>query len=234
MGSIYKIENIVNGKCYFGQTVGNPHKRRRDHFCALKMGKHRNKHLQFSWNKHGEGSFTFTVISDSVENNQLDEIEKKLISIFKTNTENFGYNKTSGGNVKKTASETAKENHRKAQIKYWTSNPSAVEKRRAHMLEFYANGGEHHMLGKKHTEEVRKHMSNLYKGKKKPPELVEKCRLGHIGRKNTPETIEKMRVAQKMVAMSPNYVNPRKGAKNSPEHIKKMVETKRRKREEKA
>lgn len=58
---IYEILNRVNGKRYVGSAVDVVH-RWREHRWALKRGNHGNRHLQASWNRHGEEAFAFAVI----------------------------------------------------------------------------------------------------------------------------------------------------------------------------
>jgi group I intron endonuclease len=58
---IYKIENIINGKCYIGSTV-DIKRRWRQHLNNLRCGEHTNRHLQSSWNQYGEGGFAFSVL----------------------------------------------------------------------------------------------------------------------------------------------------------------------------
>jgi group I intron endonuclease len=147
MGTIYKIENTVNGKCYFGQTINKPEKRKNDHFTRLKKGNHGNKHLQYSWNKHGETAFTFAIISDSEADSQLDGLEKQLIEIFQTMNPKFGYNKESGGNSNKKIS------------------PESIEKNRQSRLRYFANGGEAPNKGVPHSKESIEKMKQNRKGK---------------------------------------------------------------------
>ena len=58
---IYKIENAVNGRCYYGSS-SNIVKRWTQHRCDLKRNEHHNIFLQRSWNKHGAGNFRFEVV----------------------------------------------------------------------------------------------------------------------------------------------------------------------------
>lgn len=58
---IYQIRNTVNGKTYVGSTK-NLNKRRRQHWCELRNGSHRNSHLQHAWDKHREDAFIFETL----------------------------------------------------------------------------------------------------------------------------------------------------------------------------
>lgn len=66
---IYKITNIINDKFYIGSANNLSH-RKSTHLYDLRNNKHRNIHLQRSYNKHGENSFIFSV----VERCEVDEL----------------------------------------------------------------------------------------------------------------------------------------------------------------
>lgn len=87
---IYKITNIVNGKFYIGSSV-NIRKRWISHKCDLNKQRHHNRHLQFSFNKHGFDCFKFEVLEQcsrellkDTEQKYLDRIDNdKCYNIFK-------------------------------------------------------------------------------------------------------------------------------------------------------
>lgn len=95
MIGIYKIENNTNGKIYIGQSV-NIQRRWCCHKSELNCNTHPNKHLQSSWNKYGEKSFTFSIITEC-EISELDKLEMCYIKKYKTYDEHYGYNLTIGG-----------------------------------------------------------------------------------------------------------------------------------------
>lgn len=68
---IYKIRNLVNGKCYVGSTKSFT-KREREHFRLLKNGKHWNVKLQRAFNKYGLESFAFEIC-------ELAEYDKSIV-----------------------------------------------------------------------------------------------------------------------------------------------------------
>ena len=87
---IYKIENLVNGKIYIGQSV---HIRQRwsEHKKELRHNRHKNKYLQRAWNKYGEENFKHEILElCSVE--ELDSREQYYINLYRTLDENNGYN----------------------------------------------------------------------------------------------------------------------------------------------
>ena len=60
-GGVYQITNIINGKKYVG-SAKTFKTRAAGHASSLKNGKHQNKHLQASFDKHGADAFLFEVI----------------------------------------------------------------------------------------------------------------------------------------------------------------------------
>lgn len=59
---VYKILNLQNGKFYIGSTVMSILKRIEHHKWNLCNNKHKNSHLQSSWNKYGENNFQVEII----------------------------------------------------------------------------------------------------------------------------------------------------------------------------
>lgn len=55
---IYEIRNLVNGKRYVGSALNFAH-RWGKHLSQLRRGCHHSKHLQSSWDKHGQDAFEF-------------------------------------------------------------------------------------------------------------------------------------------------------------------------------
>lgn len=58
---IYMITNTVNGKVYIGSCRSFKN-RWNDHARILRSGRHHTKHLQASFNRHGEDAFIFTIV----------------------------------------------------------------------------------------------------------------------------------------------------------------------------
>jgi group I intron endonuclease len=87
---IYKIINLINNKCYVGQTV-NFRKRLNKHYRYLSNNTHESKHLQNAFNKYGLNSFCVEII-EIVNINNI--VEREIYWIKKLNSadENNGYN----------------------------------------------------------------------------------------------------------------------------------------------
>ena len=66
IAGIYCIKNKVNGKKYIGRSI-DIKKRWDSHKYHLRNNRHDNKHLQSSWNKHGEDNFEFILLEKPEE-----------------------------------------------------------------------------------------------------------------------------------------------------------------------
>ena len=80
MIGIYKIENLVNGKVYIGQSK-HIKQRFEEHSSRLLKNKHENLYLQRAWNKYGEENFKFEVIEEC-EEEKLTEREQYWIDYY--------------------------------------------------------------------------------------------------------------------------------------------------------
>lgn len=100
---IYKIENLINGKVYIGQSV-DIYDRLRSHKNRLCNGTHINKHLQNSWNKYGECNFDFSII-ERCGLKKLTEREQYWIDFYGGLNTNMIYNKRDARSIGKLSEE---------------------------------------------------------------------------------------------------------------------------------
>ncbi len=70
MKAIYKIENQITKDCYIGSSINFAY-RKWIHLKRLREGKHHSAILQNSWNKHGEESFSFSILEIVDDENTL-------------------------------------------------------------------------------------------------------------------------------------------------------------------
>ena len=99
MIGIYKISNMVNGKCYIGQSV-NIYKRWNNHKCACyNSNAHEyNYYIYRAMRKYGIENFTFEIIEECTQE-LLNEREKFWIAYY--DSFKNGYNETEGGDYAK-------------------------------------------------------------------------------------------------------------------------------------
>lgn len=103
---IYCIKNKVNNKIYIGQST-DIYGRMRHHKSELRNNHHKNTYLQNSWNKYGEDNFEFYILEEC-DIDDLDTLERSYISKYNSMNREYGYNRESGGNAKKKASQETK------------------------------------------------------------------------------------------------------------------------------
>lgn len=89
---VYAILNLLNGKYYIGSSIVG-YRRIQHHLRSLELGRHKNKHLQSSWNKYGGDSFFHFILErygDHVTHSELLDYEQKWVDRF--NSVKEGYN----------------------------------------------------------------------------------------------------------------------------------------------
>lgn len=126
MIGIYRIKNLVNGKCYYGSSK-NIKKRWKTHLNQLRKNKHINSILQNAWNKYGETNFVFELVEECNLKN-LFEVEQKYLD------ESIGYNigkKACGGdNITNNPNKGKIIENIKQGSKLWLDNLSEEEKKK--------------------------------------------------------------------------------------------------------
>ena len=93
---IYKFTHISTGKCYIGQTIQDPNRRRLEH---ISHSRHSTKEYHFhnAIRKYGVDNFIFEVIATATTLEELNLLEIKYVDEF--DSINNGYNiRNAGGN----------------------------------------------------------------------------------------------------------------------------------------
>lgn len=88
MTGIYKIENLLSGEVYIGQST-NIEQRFKEHIY------HSSSYIDENISEIGVENFNFQILEICSEND-LDEREEFYIDFYKSNVPGFGYNLTSG------------------------------------------------------------------------------------------------------------------------------------------
>lgn len=80
---VYLIRNRATGSVYVGSTAVGFEGRWKGHQKFLRLGYHRNIHLQRAWNKYGEGAFEFQVLERVSGKAEILAAEQKWIDFYK-------------------------------------------------------------------------------------------------------------------------------------------------------
>jgi len=140
---IYQIRNIVTNVCYAGQSI-HLKERPGQHWSKLKNNKHKNSHLQNSYNKYGKEFFVFEILI-YCRQKELTKYEQLFCDIDKTHGLSYNIRDCVDSNKGiKRSLETKKlmsENHVRL------------------------SGKDHPNFGKHHSDETIKKISNTLKGK---------------------------------------------------------------------
>lgn len=213
---IYCIENLLNNKKYFGQSV-DVVRRLNKHKSMLKNNNHKNEHLQSAYNTYGYENFKFYIVEECSVN-ELDEKERYYISLYNTNNKECGYNIEPGGNKNKTLSDETKEKLRTANIgrimpdetkdKISKSNKGKIisDSQKQFLRELHT--GSHlsnetknkiGLVSKKEnrSEETLRKMKEVHKKENLSEETLRKMSESHTGFCHTEETKEQIRFAMK-------------------------------------
>lgn len=151
---IYKITNILNNKCYIGQSIDCIY-RLIKHKSKLNVNKHYNLYLQRAYNKYGKDNFTFEIIF-LCNIQDLDGHEQHFINHLKTLDNKFGYNSQSGGSFTKQYSDESRlkmSNSHKGHIPWNKGIKGMIKLKKSSMK------------GKKHTIEARLKISEAGRGR---------------------------------------------------------------------
>jgi group I intron endonuclease len=148
---IYCITNLINGKMYIGQHIGDDLSAywKLSYESRIRSGLRGRPHLFRAMRKYGIEKFSSKVLIRVGTKADLDYYERKLIAAWKTRSPN-GYNLTDGGGG--------------GQLGFKAS-PETIEKKRLAAT------------GRKHTEEWKRMMSKRMRGNKYG--LLNRNRLGH-------------------------------------------------------
>lgn len=158
---IYLIQNKTNGKVYIGQTR-HLHKRWKEHKISLRGHYHRNRYLQFAWDKYGEESFQFRVLEYcAIE--QLDEREQHYLDIYMP--KGLCYNLAK--DVKASRKGMIVNEESRALMRNAKLGKKASPETRILMSEM-RRGEKHPLFGKRHSETTLEKMRKAHQGQSSP------------------------------------------------------------------
>jgi group I intron endonuclease len=202
-GYIYMIRNLLNGKVYIGNTGYTPKARFKQHCIAARKGSKCSLHR--AMRKYGIESFEVLELHLCFTTEELDKMEIVAIASYKSNSREFGYNMTEGGDGITNPSEERRRQQSEfmkkrgiypgmleAAIAANTGKVCSEETRRK-ISE--ANRG----IPRPHSEAWRKAVSETLKRKGHMPsrETIERARLSRLGSRASEATRQKQSDARR-------------------------------------
>ena len=152
---VYLLTNLVNGKVYVGKTYRSAEYRWKSHVSAAKNGS--EYYIHKAIRKHGDWSFTVSVLFEGLTEEEAARIEIEQIAHFRSSESDFGYNLTLGGEGQRPNEETRKK------------------------LSACQSGPFNPMYGTHHTEESKENLSRKMKGRIFSEESIRKMSESRIG-----------------------------------------------------
>lgn len=112
---IYKFTHIESGRCYIGQTVQEPNRRRLEHIANSRYTPN-EYHFHNAIRKYGIDAFIFEVIDTATSLDELNSLEEKYVAEYNSIDNGFnirqpGGNKLHSEDSKKRMSEAQKAAH---------------------------------------------------------------------------------------------------------------------------
>lgn len=213
MGQIYKITNIINKKCYIGQTLYDANKRFKEHINAS-TNTRKNNHFYNAIRKYGIENFELEILENNVAEDKLDELE--IYYIKKYDSYNNGYNSTIGGHGVHGivfTDEVLQKKSNSMKAKWKNKNIPLTSKERNLKISQINKG-------KPKSIEHRKKLSDLAKQR-----IGDKN--AFYGKKHTKETIQKISNSNSktvyMYDINMNYIQEFKNGKLAAIYLKKLL-----------
>lgn len=184
-GIIYCLTNEINGKQYIGQTITSLEERWESHVSMSKSERRKQMVVTRAIAKHGEETFSRTILKECLSQEELDINEVRLIKELKTMVPN-GYNVREGGWGGKLSEETKRKISLACKGKKLSLETRALMSKRmtgTHLSEETKNkisekakGRPTWNSGKTMTEEHRQNISKAKKGRLFSEEHKQKLR----------------------------------------------------------
>lgn len=205
---IYVIKNNITKQFYIGSTTMMCLKRISHHYNRLINNKHKNTHLQNSWNKYSENNFSFIIIMNCNKNDCLN-IEQRYINFFINKNVLFNINPLASG-TPSMSKESISKRAETMKRKYASGEITSFFKKG---FTPWNKGKKYHQKNKvnytKPSQETfnkikEKHREELY------PEVYVYCNNYFIGKYRSSADIQDISLGGEFK----NYVKPRNGLKN--------------------
>ena len=171
---IYKATNLVNGKCYIGQTVKLLKYRKSEHIKNMLNGSF--SYFCNALRKYKTENFKWEIICICPNIKELDIQEQYYIKLY--NSIENGYNLTSGGSRCIYSDKTKKKMSLLA-IEWYKHNPGVRNGKNNGMFGVHRTGKDNPMFNKHHSLKTKETLRQLRIGKTHPKETKEKMSKSH-------------------------------------------------------
>ena len=144
---IYKVENLINGSCYIGQTVKSLEKRKLQHLCDVRNDS--SYYLHRAIRKYGNENFKWSILCECLSKDDLNEREIYYIKELNTQRPN-GYNLTLGGegNLGWCPTEDTRKNISESNKNYWLNVSDEYREEWGKRISVLNSGENNPMYGK--------------------------------------------------------------------------------------
>lgn len=110
---VYKFTHLESGRCYIGQTIQNPNRRRLEHISGSRTSK-KTYHFHNALKKYGVGAFTFEVIDSTSSLEELNLLEEKYVDQYDSINNGFNIRQAGGNKLHSTESKQRMSDAQKA------------------------------------------------------------------------------------------------------------------------
>lgn len=220
IGYVYEFYCKVSHKYYIGQTMRTMNVRVREHL--KKATKVSQNHFHNALHKYGIENFEINVLH-SVEKESRSELVEELnrLEMLEIETHDSlenGYNSNSGGKryvlsqrLKNQLSESHKgiefsAEHRRHLSEANVGNPNLINSLKGRVVTEETRKKISESVKKSYTDEHKKKISAIHKGKTVSDTQKEKLRKANLGKKHSDETKKKIGEITKQKARDPEYI----------------------------
>lgn len=199
--SVYK-HTAPNGKVYIGVTGVAPK-------CRWANGEgYRNQIFYRAVKKYGWENINSEILFEGLNKEEAEKKEIELISYYKSNIPEYGYNIQNGGSLAGKHFDLTKKklSNLKKGIKF------SIEHKNNLSLARRGKPSSYGMLGKKMSEETKVKMSISQRGKKRTLEHINNARDARLGYKHSLETKNKISESMKGKKQSDSHKEKRSAA----------------------
>lgn len=196
--TIYKITNLLNGKCYIGQTKRTLDKRWKDHVShALKQSSRSKPYFALAISKHGPDVWKREIIEQVATRDEAHAREITWIELNNSTNRELGYNIGKGGAGGSSGAKKRSQEHNRrigeSLDRFWRTNDERAQEQRERLTD------------RNRTPEARKRSSDAQKRRWNDAAARSRMSQKMKGRVVSQETRQRLRDAQRANWQDPDY-----------------------------